>query len=253
MNQSVKKRAFSTCRSSHGSGELGRGFTLIELLVVIAIIAVLIGLLLPAVQKVREAAARSTCQNNLKQIGLAIHMYCDTNSGRFPRSSHATFDFEGTWIYTVAPFMENVDKIRICPVDPQGEERLRSKGTSYVLNEYICVPGPNAVLNLNHLQSTSQTIIVFTASDRMGTATSEDHTHSRNWFRETGEDTNENRWRRICRDIQPNRFGSGLNLPPEQQTGGGANYLYADGHVEFIPAIQVKQWSDDMFNFSLPQ
>ncbi|MFN4242161.1 MAG: prepilin-type N-terminal cleavage/methylation domain-containing protein [Tepidisphaerales bacterium] len=235
-----------------------RGFTLVELLVVIGIIAVLIGILLPSLTRARLAAARVACASNLREIGKALIMYANDNQGSFPQSTHGATDLEVSWIYTLSKYLGDVDRVRISPSDPRGDDRLKNKGSSYLLNEYMVVPkseaDPNDVdaLKLYRIRKPAETIVVFTASDRRGDATTDDHTHSRNWFRAPWP----NAWVRITNDISVNRHGG--RSPTD--LSGSSNYLFADGHVDAILARDLKARTDRIvaaqdprLNFARPQ
>jgi len=115
-----------------------RGFTLIELLVVIAIIAILIGLLLPAVQKVREAAARMQCTNNLKQLALAAHSYHDANNGLPPARDAMNLS---THVFLL-PYIEQDNLFRQIDLNSQYNSASNAVARATPVKTFICPSDP---------------------------------------------------------------------------------------------------------------
>jgi prepilin-type N-terminal cleavage/methylation domain-containing protein/prepilin-type processing-associated H-X9-DG protein len=227
--------------------------TLVELLVVIAIIGVLVGLLLPAVQSARASARSSACKSQMRQIGLAILRYCDNHEGEFPHNVH--FKPSGknqSWVHTLAPYVESVDAIRICPEDPLAEERLAIKATSYVANDYVindiaASQVTDKVRFLRQVSSTHRTMAAFEISDLVSVAPDAvpdedivEHAHASEWFSPL--------------NIQRKRVASKLKGDIQLDRHlGGSNYLFLDAHVETISAAQITDWIDDSINFAEPQ
>ena len=159
----------------------------------------------------------------------------DPHRGHFPWTYHQTNSDAESWITTLAPFMENVDEVRLCPDDPLGEARVQVnsaglRSTSYLINEYVAYQTSDgfAVLNINKIKETHRLIVM---AERINTNDSAplDHFHASTWY-------------------SPFNIADGLvwsqitsEIDPATHTDC-ANYLFADGHSDTVTLEQFSQW-----------
>jgi hypothetical protein len=218
---------------------------MIEVLVVVVMIAVLAVLTVSGTRSMLMSSKQAASAGNLRSLGVAMHIYAQDHSGSFPETTH-TEELEGAWVYRLREYLGEFDEARICPADPNRVQRLKSKGTSYILNSYIFVPqlGPfgdpiGPQLNrLTAIPEPSRTLMAVICSDRTGTGPGNDHTHSTEW----------SSWQGVCRDVAVDRFGT---VSPDR-TQGRSSYLFVDGRVESISAGELKRKTQAGVNFAKP-
>jgi prepilin-type N-terminal cleavage/methylation domain-containing protein len=215
------------------------GFTLVELLVVMAIIILLLAVTLPAVGKAQMAARRAACSSNLRQIGHATLSYAADHEGMLPNTRHVAAANE-SWISLLAPYLGNVDEVRLSPADPHRRRRQISGGTSYILNDIVVDPFlnpfgeplPGSYGRLSLIERPGATLLAVVISDDRGTGSSNDHTHARRW----------DSFARVLNDVEVDRHRVGRRHP--ERIEGSSTYLYLDGGVRIIEASALKMIAD---------